>query len=40
MKEFINHLEILYSNNYSGDITIQDLVNKWLLQKNKDVILL
>ena len=36
MKEFINHLEILYSNNYSGDISIQDLVNKWLLQKNKD----
>jgi hypothetical protein len=39
MKEFINHLEILYSNTYSGDITIQDLVNKWLLQKNKDAIL-
>ena len=36
MKEFINHLEILYSNNYSSDISIQDLVNKWLLQKSKD----
>lgn len=35
MKEFINHLEILYSNNYSSDISIQDLINKWLLQKNK-----
>ena len=36
MKEFINHLEILYSNNNSSDISIQDIVNKWLLQKNKD----
>ena len=35
MKEFINHLEILYSTNYSSDISIQDLINKWLLEKNK-----
>ena len=31
MKEFINHLEILYSKDYSHDINIEDLVNKWLL---------
>ena len=36
MKELINHLEILYSNNYSSDINIQDLVNKWLLKENKE----
>jgi hypothetical protein len=36
MKQFINHLEILYSANYSSDINIQDLVNKWLMQENKD----
>ena len=33
MKEFINHLEILYSNNYTNDICIEDLLNKWLLLK-------
>ena len=36
MKELINHLEILYSNNYSSDINIQDLVNKWLLKEHKE----
>ena len=35
MKEFINHLEIFYSNNYSNDICIEDLVNKWLLLKSQ-----
>ena len=35
MKEFINHLEILYSNNYTNDICIEDLVNKWLLLKSQ-----
>lgn len=35
MKEFINYLEILYSNNYSNDICIEDLVNKWLLLKSQ-----
>ena len=36
MKEFINHLEILYSNNYSNDICIEDLVNKWLFKNHKE----
>ena len=36
MKEFINHLEILYGANYSNDISVQDLVNKWLLKKHKE----
>ena len=31
MKEFMNHLEILYSSDYSNSATIEDLVNKWLL---------
>ena len=31
MKEFMNHLEILYSSDYSNNATIEDLVNKWLL---------
>ena len=31
MKEFMNHLEILYSSDYSNNSTIEDLVNKWLL---------
>ena len=31
MKEFMNHLEILYSSDYSNSVTIEDLVNKWLL---------
>ena len=36
MKEFINHLEILYSSDYSNTTTIQDLVNKWLLMKSQN----
>jgi hypothetical protein len=36
MKEFINHLEILYGSNYSNDINIQDLINKWLLMKSQN----
>ena len=36
MKEFINHLEILYSSDYSNTINIQDLVNKWLLMKSQN----
>ena len=36
MKEFINHLEILYSSDYSNSINIQDLVNKWLLMKSQN----
>jgi hypothetical protein len=35
MKEFINHLEILYSSDYSNAINIEDLVNKWLLMKSQ-----
>ena len=31
MKEFMNHLEILYSSDYSNSAVIEDLVNKWLL---------
>lgn len=36
MKEFINHLEILYSSDYSNSINIEDLVNKWLLMKSQN----
>lgn len=36
MKEFINHLEILYSSDYSNSISIEDLVNKWLLAKSQN----
>ncbi len=36
MNEFINHLEILYSNSYSNDIGMEDLVNKWLLMTSQN----
>ena len=36
MKEFINHLEIIYSKDYSNDIGIEDLLNKWLLLNSQN----
>ena len=36
MKEFMNHLEILYSSDYSNNATIEDLVNKWLLMNSQN----
>ena len=36
MKEFTNHLEILYSSDYSNSANIEDLVNKWLLMKSQN----
>ena len=36
MKEFMNHLEILYSSDYSNNAVIEDLVNKWLLMNSQN----
>ena len=36
MKEFMNHLEILYSSDSSNSATIEDLVNKWLLMNSQN----
>lgn len=39
MHEFENHLEILLSKDYTNEINVNDLMNKWLLMKtqNKEI---
>lgn len=39
MYEFINHLEILVSNDYTNELNLDDLINKWLyMQVQNDYI--
>lgn len=39
MHEFVNHLEILFSKDYTNEINIEDLINKWLFYntQNKEI---
>jgi hypothetical protein len=36
MKEFENYLAILFSNDYSDEINIEDQINKWLLNETQN----
>jgi len=37
MSEFINHLEIILSKDYTNEINVEDLINKWLFNNNKTI---
>jgi len=36
MNELINHLQILFSKDYTNEINIEDLINKWLFNKSQN----